>query len=311
MDQFDSQRSQQSAVDRGANGGDEFPPLSGQLNGDAMRQSNGFSNTLESPEPSHPQPNGQQTQLPIRDGSNTFQQSQQTPLNTNVPPSQNQSQNQQPSSQTPTSTQPATGVKKWTEMSEQEQYGLAGLSAIFEARKQYDLGGQPDPTIPPEWSNSVLGMGQDLNTLGMDLDSSEPLYPTFHVFPDATGTGSMYDSRSRHPVPAFEVPSAYMVTNVPQMHGRINAFSDGMSRCSSLPRTFVANSIQKPSSRSSTQLHATSHKNWLRRSSPSASGAGTKFSANGCKRTPAKPTPAPFLSWTSPTVLQWELLLCA
>ncbi|SMQ50923.1 unnamed protein product [Zymoseptoria tritici ST99CH_1A5] len=222
MDQFDGPRNQ-PAGDRGGNIGDEFPPLSGQVNGGSIRPSNGFSDTLESPEPAHPQPNGQQTQLPIRNASNNFQQSQQDP-STSAP--QNQSQSQSQSNQTPSSTQPASGVKKWADMSDQEHFGLMGLSAIFEARKQYDLGGQPDATIPPEWSNSVLGMGQDLNTLGMDLDSSEPLYPTFHVFPDATGTGSMYDSRSRHPVPAFEVPTAYMVTNVPPMHSRINAFSD-------------------------------------------------------------------------------------
>jgi CCR4-NOT transcription complex subunit 2 len=229
MDQFEGQRTQQPAGDRGGNGGDDFPPLSGQQNGEPTRQSNGFSSTIESPEPSHPQPNGQQTQLPIREASNSFQQPQQTPINASTSAAQNQSQSQAPSNQTPTSTQPPpSGVKTWADMSEQEHFGLMGLSALFEARKQHDLGGQPDPTIPPEWSNSVLGMGQDLNTLGMDLDSPDPLYTTFHVFPDSTGTGSMYDSRSRHPVPAFEVPVAYMVNNVPQMHSRINAFSDGM-----------------------------------------------------------------------------------
>lgn len=112
-------------------------------------------------------------------------------------------------------------------MTEQERFGLMGLSAMFEARKQFDVGGTVDETLPPQMSNSILFMGQDLNALGMDLDSPEPLHPTFHVFPDATGSGSMFDSRSRRPVPAFHVPDAYTVTNVPPMHTRINAFSDG------------------------------------------------------------------------------------
>jgi CCR4-NOT transcription complex subunit 2 len=141
-------------------------------------------------------------------------------------------------------------------MTEQEHFGLMGLSAIFEARRQFDIGGPVDDTLPPQMSNSILFMGQDLNSLGMDLDSPEPLHPNFHVFPDATGSGSMFDSRSRHPVPAFHVPEAYTVTNVPPMHSRINAFSDGML-AHHISLSHLLTSFQRPCSRSSTLRHAT------------------------------------------------------
>lgn len=223
-DHYDGARSQQPSGDRGSGGGgDEFPPLSGQ-NGDGTRVSNGFGSTLDSPEDMHPQPNGQHSQLPIRDASNSFSQPQQAPIG-----SQGQNESQAAPGQSPQPTQQSPPVKKWADMTEQEHFGLAGLSAIFEARKQFDVGGAVDETLPPQMSNSILFMGQDLNALGMDLDSPEPLHPTFHVFPDATGSGSMFDSRSRRPVPAFHVPDAYTVTNVPPLHTRINAFSDGMS----------------------------------------------------------------------------------
>ncbi|CZT17674.1 uncharacterized protein RCC_03511 [Ramularia collo-cygni] len=218
-DHYDGARSQQPSGDHGG-GANEFPPLGGQLNGDGMRTSNGFGSTLDSPEESHPQPNGQHSQLPIRDASNTFSQPQQAPIG-----SQAQTPQSQPApSQSPQTSQPSQPVKKWSEMTDQEHFGLAGLSAIFEARKQFDIGGVVDETLPPQMSNSILFMSQDLNQLGMDLDSPEPLHPTFHVFPDATGTGSLFDSRK--PVPAFNVPDAYTVTNVPPMATRIDAFSD-------------------------------------------------------------------------------------
>lgn len=223
-DHYDGARSQQPSGEHGG-GVNEFPPLGGQLNGDGMRTSNGFGSTLDSPEETHPQPNGQHSQLPIRDASNSFTQPQQAPIG-----SQTQTPQSQPApSQSPQTSQPAAPVKKWADMTEQEHFGLAGLSAIFEARRQFDIGGVVDETLPPQMSNSILFMGQDLNALGMDLDSQEPLHPTFHVFPDMTGPNAMFDGRARLPVPAFNVPDAYTVTNVPPMHTRINAFSDGMS----------------------------------------------------------------------------------
>lgn len=227
-DHYDGARSQQASGDHGG-GVSEFPPLGGQLNGDGMRSSNGFGSTLDSPEETHPQPNGPSSQLPIRDASNAFSQSQQAPIGSQAQAQSSQPQAQSASDQSPRAAQPSLPVKRWADMTEQEHFGLAGLSAMFEARRQFDTGGVVDETLPPQMSNSILFMGQDLNALGMDLDSPEPLHPTFHVFPDATGSNSMFDSRNHHPVPAFNVPDAYTVTNVPPMHTRINAFSDGMS----------------------------------------------------------------------------------
>lgn len=244
-DHYDGSRSQQPSGDHGG-GGEDYPPLGGQLNGGP---SNGFGSTVESPEEVHPQPNGQHSQLPLRDASNSYTQSQQAPIG-----SQALTQPQAASGSSPQTTQPAPAVKKWADMTEQEHFGLAGLSAIFEARRQFDIGGAVDDTLPPQMSNSILFMGQDLNSLGMDLDSPEPLHPNFHVFPDATGSGSMFDSRSRHPVPAFHVPEAYTVTNVPPMHSRITAFSDGMLTFQpTLSHPLI--SLQKLSSKSSTAPH--------------------------------------------------------
>ncbi|KAF2725717.1 hypothetical protein K431DRAFT_214643 [Polychaeton citri CBS 116435] len=69
-------------------------------------------------------------------------------------------------------------------------------------------------------------MGQDLSTLGLDLDSPDPLIPSFFPFPGEGRTGSMYDFHDRHVVPDFHIPSAYTVNNVPPLQTRIGSFSD-------------------------------------------------------------------------------------
>jgi CCR4-NOT transcription complex subunit 2 len=71
-------------------------------------------------------------------------------------------------------------------------------------------------------------MGHDLNTLGLDLDSPEPLYTTFNPFQANGSTNSTFDFHERHVVPDFTLPAAYTVTNVPPLASRINAFSDGI-----------------------------------------------------------------------------------
>ena len=220
LDQFDGQRSQQPSADR-AGGGDDFPPLSGQINGDALGQTNGFTSGLASSDVQPRRTNGQQTQLPTRDGSNAFQQSHQPPIGQPVPQSHVQtSQHVQPSSTSST-------VKKYADMTENEKWGLPGLMAIFEARKQRESGGEVDDTLPVAMRSAVM-MGHDLNSSGLDLDSPEPLYPTFTPFQTPGNSGSStLDFHDRLVVPDFNLTSAYTVTNVPPLASRMSAFSDG------------------------------------------------------------------------------------
>jgi len=221
-DQFESQRSQQQSAERGS-GGEDFPPLSGQ--GDTLSNT-GLNSGFGSPDSTLHRQNGQQTQLPIREHQHTFQQSSQAPINSGQLPSQPSQQISLPQNgHSPTST-----VKKYADMSEQERYGLQGLLAAFEARRQAETGGQVDDTLPPAMRNAVF-VGQDLSSLGLDLDSPEPLYPTFTPFP-AASSSSQFDFHDRHIVPDFTLPSAYTVTNVPPLSNRMSAFSDGTLRLS-------------------------------------------------------------------------------
>ena len=111
-------------------------------------------------------------------------------------------------------------------MTENEKWGLPGLMAAFEARRAAENGGQVDETLPKMMRSSVI-MGHDLSTLGMDLDSSEPLHPTFTPFPATGSSGSEFNFHERHMVPDFTLPSAYTVTNVPPLAQRMSAFADG------------------------------------------------------------------------------------
>ena len=220
LDQFDGQRSQQAQADR-AGSGDDFPPLGGPVNGDAFGQTNGVSSGIGSPDLQQPRINGQQSQLPIGDSS-SFQQNQ--PPTTNQPSSQPQRQPSQNGQLPPA----PSGVKRYADMTENEKWGLPGLMAAFEARRQAEGGGQVDDTLPPYMRSAVV-MGHDLNSLGLDLDSSEPLYPTFTPFQAVGSSGSTFDFHERHMVPDFTLPSAYTVTNVPPLSSRMSAFADGKS----------------------------------------------------------------------------------
>ncbi len=113
-------------------------------------------------------------------------------------------------------------------MTEDERYGLTGLLAAFEARRALEVGQPVDDTLPPVMRNGVM-LGQDLSTLGMDLDSPDPIYPTFTPFPlpPERSSGSNFDFFERNVVPDFTLPSAYTVTNVPPLERRMGAFSDG------------------------------------------------------------------------------------
>lgn len=218
LDQFDGQRSQQPPIER-SGGGDDFPPLGGQLNGDGFGQVNGVSSVVGSGDAQQPRINGQQTQLPLRESNNTYHQTQQTPV---PQPSQSQPlQNGQPPP-------PTASVKRYADMTEDEKWGLQGLMAAFEARRQAESGGIVDDTLPPALRSAVI-MGHDLSTLGLDLDSPEPLYPTFTPFQAVGSSNSTFDFHERHLVPDFTLPNAYTVTNVPKITDRMSAFSEGTS----------------------------------------------------------------------------------
>ncbi len=113
-------------------------------------------------------------------------------------------------------------------MTEDEKWGLQGLMAAFEARRQAESGGIVDDTLPPALRSAVI-MGHDLSTLGLDLDSPEPLYPTFTPFQAVGSSNSTFDFHERHMVPDFTLPNAYTVTNVPKITDRMSAFSEGTS----------------------------------------------------------------------------------
>lgn len=128
---------------------------------------------------------------------------------------------------------PTNGVKRYADMTEAEKFGLEGLSAAYEARKNLEAGLPVDETLPPIMRNPIF-FGQDLSALGMDLDSNEPLYPTFTPFPAANSSGSAFDFHDRHTIPDFHLPPAYTVNNVPPLAGRVAALSDGTHASSPL-----------------------------------------------------------------------------
>lgn len=221
LDQFDGQRAQQQASER--SGGDDFPPLGGQANGDVFASTNGLTGGVGSPD-GQPRMNGQQSQLPIRENGGSFQSFQQQ---------QTAAQSQRQSSQTESAPPMPSRVKKYSEMTESEKWGLPGLMAAFESRRQVDNGGQADDSLPPLLRNSVI-MGHDLESLGLDLGTSDSLYPTFTPFQAIGSSGSTFDFHERHMIPDFTLPSAYTVTNVPEITTRMSAFSDGKPQ---LPQT--------------------------------------------------------------------------
>ena len=254
IDQYDTSRilpSSQPPLGERAAGGDDFPPLGGHTNGDnatsqAHTQSNGFASSagFASPAVQSARANSQQHQdLPIREASGSLPQQQQQ-RQTNAAQTNSSLTSTLPQHPAPPQSQPRT--KKYADMTEIEKWGLQGLIAAFESRKQSDTnnGGGVDETLPPAMRSAVI-MGHDLNSLGMDLDSPDPLYPTFTPFQAIGASGSTtLDFHERLVVPAFELPSAYTVTNVPPLSSRMAAFSDGTlpsfpliptSRIASLP----------------------------------------------------------------------------
>ena len=145
-----------------------------------------------------------QQQFPIRDGG--FSASQQAPIGQSSAPQQTQQQGSNFGSQmieSPIAGQPQLQRRRLSEMTESERWGLPGLLAQLPGRGE---------------NPSSLVMGQDINTLGVDLESPEPLFPTF--------TTPFADMQSRPAIPDYNLPPAYSVNNVPPLHTRIGNFAD-------------------------------------------------------------------------------------
>ncbi|KAK5709167.1 transcriptional regulator [Elasticomyces elasticus] len=300
IEQYDGQRTSQPSVERGE---DAFPPLS-----------NGIGSSIASPDSTLPQHNGggstlppqpqqqqaQQTQMPIR-GPSTNSYSQ-PPQQQQPPPQQSQGQaqapigSQQPSQQLPPQqnqllqqqspalthqpngqvSSPSANVKSYASMTEAEQYGLPGLLAALEARRAIENGQPVDPTLPPAMRNGVI-LGQDLSTLGMDLDSPDMIYTTFTPFPNMRdSTPGAYDYVERNVVPEFSLPQAYRVGNVPGVEARMGAFSD-----ETLFSIFYQNPLDYRQELAALELTARDwryHKKlrtWLQKDSPSSTATSS------------------------------------
>lgn len=94
-------------------------------------------------------------------------------------------------------------MKPWIEMEGMEKWGLAGLIAQMNISED----------------QAALARGQDLTQLGLDLNSNEPLHPTF-----ATPFSSPTHTR---PLDAdFHIPQCYSVANVKPMQERWGTYSD-------------------------------------------------------------------------------------
>ncbi|KAL9026272.1 MAG: hypothetical protein Q9196_005041 [Gyalolechia fulgens] len=84
-----------------------------------------------------------------------------------------------------------------------DRWGLAGLLATIRSDNP-DVAG--------------LAIGQDLTQLGLDLNSQEPLWPTW--------SGPFAEPNSRPLQPDFHLPECYTVDNVHRVRDKIASFSD-------------------------------------------------------------------------------------
>ncbi|KAG2165424.1 hypothetical protein JADG_005163 [Aureobasidium aubasidani] len=180
---------------------DEFPPLNNQPQMQMNARVNGYGHEdaafgSESSRPTRPAaPPGIEHQLGL----------QQPPIGQSSTPQQpSQHSNFAPQMvDAPVTNQAAPQqLKPYDEMSEAEKWGLPGLLAKIRSN---DAG-------------SAFTMGVDINSLGLDLDSPEPLFATFST--------PFADNRSRPVIPEFTLPGGYTVTNVPSLASRMPAFSD-------------------------------------------------------------------------------------
>ncbi|KAL2012608.1 hypothetical protein VTN00DRAFT_133 [Thermoascus crustaceus] len=91
-----------------------------------------------------------------------------------------------------------------SQMSELDRFGLAGLLRMIHSES-------PDV--------ASLAVGQDLMTLGLDLNQPEPLHPSF--------SSPFVSSMSAVPLEQdFSLPSCYNVANIQPLQSRIPSFSD-------------------------------------------------------------------------------------
>jgi len=90
-----------------------------------------------------------------------------------------------------------------SQMSDIDRFGLAGILAMVRNDNQ-DL--------------ASLAIGQDLTQLGLDLNSSDPLYPTF--------ASPFAETGSRPMQPDFTLPQCYTVHNVHKLETKVPSFSD-------------------------------------------------------------------------------------
>ncbi|KAL8933941.1 MAG: hypothetical protein Q9216_006150, partial [Gyalolechia sp. 2 TL-2023] len=84
-----------------------------------------------------------------------------------------------------------------------DRWGLAGLLATIRSDNP-DVAG--------------LAIGQDLTQLGLDLNSQEPLWPTW--------SGPFAEPNARPLQPDFHLPECYTVDNVHRVRDKISSFSD-------------------------------------------------------------------------------------
>ncbi|KAK2881772.1 hypothetical protein FQN49_000439 [Arthroderma sp. PD_2] len=91
-----------------------------------------------------------------------------------------------------------------SQMSEQDRFGLAGLLRMIHS---------DSPDV------ASLAIGQDLMSLGLDLNQPEPLHQTF--------ASPFISNNLAAPLrPDFTLPSCYTVANVQPLQSRIPSFSD-------------------------------------------------------------------------------------
>ncbi|KAK1820121.1 transcriptional regulator [Friedmanniomyces endolithicus] len=216
IDPFDGQRASQTSVERTE---DAFPPLGGQMNGDAL-QSNGLGSSIASPDSGQAQQNGQQTQLPIRNSSNTYQQqAQQAPIGSGQPASQPQQQLQ---SATQNGQAPPANVKRYADMTGERKIRAQRFARCIRgaaSTRSRTAGRRHITTRDAQWCYARPGS---------EHTRPDPIYPTFTPFPlpPERSSGSNFDFFERNVVPDFTLPSAYTVTNVPPLERRMGAFSD-------------------------------------------------------------------------------------
>ena len=85
-------------------------------------------------------------------------------------------------------------------------------------RDRYGLGGLIEQIRNSDADSSNLAIGMDLTNLGLDLNSSEPIYPTF--------AGPFANGPTRPLQPDFVLPACYSVNNIHPIEEKIGSVTD-------------------------------------------------------------------------------------